>query len=145
MLIYRVMEAAAGGVVFARVDGDAGAILPLMRSTLRQTTGRFVDVSTMQRTFDEQIRRVRRFLSVVSTLAVTGLLLAMIGVFGVLTFAATQRRQELAIRAALGAGPAAIAGVMIAPALRPVAAGIAFGGVTAFAVMRYAELLAVFR
>jgi ABC-type antimicrobial peptide transport system permease subunit len=53
--------------------------------------------------------------------------LAMIGLFGTVAYAASQRRRELGIRLALGATPRGIAGLMVKQGLGPTAVGVALG------------------
>jgi putative ABC transport system permease protein len=59
--------------------------------------------------------------------AAIALVLALVGVYGVLTYAVAQRRRELGIRLALGARPARLVGAVLVQSLRPVVAGIAAG------------------
>jgi predicted permease len=75
-----------------------------------------------------------------ATLAVAmgmlGLLLAVVGVYGVVSYAATQRTQELGIRMALGASPRQILGLLLKQGARLVAAGLVFGLASAWALTR---------
>jgi putative ABC transport system permease protein len=63
-----------------------------------------------------------------------GLLLASVGLYGLVAFFAAERRHELAIRSALGAPGAELRRLVVLEGLRPVAAGIALGlaGAVAF-------------
>jgi ABC-type antimicrobial peptide transport system permease subunit len=58
------------------------------------------------------------------------------GVFGVSSYAVTQRRKEFGIRIALGAGEAGIMGLALRQSLRLAAAGAALGTLAALAVAR---------
>jgi predicted permease len=62
--------------------------------------------------------------------------LAMIGIFGVLSYAVNQRMNELGIRIALGASPARILGMVLKQAGGLIAAGVAIGLAGALAVTR---------
>ena len=53
--------------------------------------------------------------------------LAMIGLFGTVAYAATQRRRELGIRLALGATPRGISALMVRQGLAPTVIGLALG------------------
>jgi len=66
---------------------------------------------------------------------------ALIGIFGVLSYAVTQRTPELGIRMALGAGPRDIVVLVLRQAGVLIAAGIAIGVVGALALTRYLESL----
>lgn len=56
-----------------------------------------------------------------------GLLLAIVGVFGVTAYAVARRTQEIGIRLALGAGPADVVRAMVTDAAAPVVVGVAVG------------------
>ncbi len=74
--------------------------------------------------------------SLAAAMGLLGLLLAVVGVYGVVSYAATQRTQEIGIRMALGASPRQILGLLLKQGLRLVAAGILFGVVGAWALGR---------
>ncbi|HTS88219.1 MAG TPA: FtsX-like permease family protein, partial [Gemmatimonadales bacterium] len=70
----------------------------------------------------------RRFtLVVILAFAATALLLAAIGIFGVLSYVVKLRGQEFGIRAALGASPGRILGTVIRQGAMVVGLGILFG------------------
>jgi ABC-type antimicrobial peptide transport system permease subunit len=71
--------------------------------------------------------RFRTLSGMVIFLGGIALLLAVIGVYGVVAFAVSQRSQELAIRVALGARRADIMRAVLAPGMRPILAGILAG------------------
>ena len=76
-----------------------------------------------------------RFLGwLLSLFAGAALLLAAIGVFGVMNYLVTLRRREFGIRAALGADTAAILRLVLAQGLRLVGWGLALGLLAAFGV-----------
>ncbi|MEO8189203.1 MAG: ABC transporter permease [Acidobacteriota bacterium] len=65
--------------------------------------------------------------SVLSLFAAFGLLLATVGIFGVVSFTARQRRPEIAIRIALGAAPSDISSLVLRQGLSLAAMGVAIG------------------
>jgi ABC-type antimicrobial peptide transport system permease subunit len=67
------------------------------------------------------------------------LALSVLGIFGLVSYAASQRMRELGVRIALGAQPREIVALVVGQGLRPVAAGVAAGAVGAFAASRYLE------
>ena len=70
----------------------------------------------------------RRFQStLIVTFAVSGLLVAGIGIYGVVAYAVTRRRNELGIRLALGASRGGLIAMIIRQGMVPVVGGIAFG------------------
>jgi putative ABC transport system permease protein len=74
--------------------------------------------------------------TVVAVFAAGSLLLAWIGLFGLLAFTVARRRQEIAVRLALGAGPRAVARLVIAHGARLVGPGLLAGVAVSLAVTR---------
>jgi ABC-type antimicrobial peptide transport system permease subunit len=74
-----------------------------------------------------------------STLGGIALLLAMVGVYGVVSYFVSQRSQEIAIRVALGATPRAILGHVVWRGLRPLVGGLLVGCVLAILTSRVLE------
>jgi putative ABC transport system permease protein len=74
--------------------------------------------------------------SLASAMGMLGLLLAVVGIYGVVSYAATQRTQELGIRMALGASPRQILALLLEQGVRLVAAGLLFGLAGAWALTR---------
>ncbi len=66
-------------------------------------------------------------MTVLVVFAAITLFLALIGVYGVLNYATTQRTKEIGIRTALGATRAEVAGLVVKNGLRMAAAGVALG------------------
>jgi len=93
---------------------------------------------TQVRTLDEVARDATarpRFRAVmVVTFAGLALLLAMVGVFGVLAYSVEQRRREFGVRIALGASPTNVLGLVLNGAARVIAAGVVIGLVLAAAL-----------
>ncbi len=74
----------------------------------------------------------RRFeMSLTSSFAVSALLLASLGIFGVLAYSVEQRRREFAIRTALGAQPSHLLLMVMRQGLWPVALGLIAGIIAA--------------
>lgn len=89
-------------------------------------------------TLDEVVQRgrgQRRFaFALTGVFALLALALAAIGLYGVLAFDVRQRRREIGVRLAMGAGPARVAGMVLRDALGVTAAGVVAGMVGALAL-----------
>ena len=78
---------------------------------------------------------------VLGAFAVIAFVLAAIGLHGLLSFAVSQRTQEIGVRVALGAGPGDILSMVVARAVRLGAVGVVIGLSAAYAAARSMEAL----
>jgi len=95
-----------------------------------------VDIETLSERVNKMADQPRFETLLVSFFAASGLLLAVIGLFGVMSFLVTQRTQEIGVRMALGATRADILRLVIGTGLRLIIPGAAIGLLLAFAVSR---------
>jgi predicted permease len=86
-----------------------------------------VKVQTMQERVSRMADRPRLESILVGFFAVIGLVLAVIGLYGVIAFLVTQRTQEIGVRMALGAARADILRLVMGRSLRLIVAGVAVG------------------
>jgi putative ABC transport system permease protein len=84
----------------------------------------------------ESVGRPRFYLVLLGTFGGVALLLAVAGIYGVLSYAVAQRTREFGIRTALGSTPAATLGLVARQAMTLVAAGIAIGLAGSLAVTK---------
>ncbi len=116
------------GTSFAvKTRQDPVAIAPAIRAAIRSIDAE-LPLSALQ-TMDEVVEgsvAQRRFqTNLVLVFGAAALLLASLGVYGVMSYAVTQRTTEIGIRLALGAERGAVLRMVLRQALRPVAAGVA--------------------
>lgn len=95
-----------------------------------------VDIKTLSERVGKLADRPRFEMLLVGFFAVTGLLLAVIGLYGVISFFVVQRTQEIGIRMAVGASRADILRLVLENALRLIVPGVFLGLVLAFALSR---------
>src|ERR1017187_6672827 len=96
-----------------------------------------VEISTMRERLAQDTGRPRFQATLLGAFAATGVLLAAIGLSGVMGFLVAQRRREIGVRMALGATPGSIVKLTLGFAARCTAAGVIIGGAGAVAVTRW--------
>jgi putative ABC transport system permease protein len=114
-------------------SGPGASIAPAMRATLKRVDPLLpsYDVQTMDDVLS-QSTATRRFNTVLLTLlGLTGLILAAIGIYGVIAFFVAQRTHEIGVRVALGATAANVVGMVVRQAVTLALIGVVIGGVAA--------------
>jgi putative ABC transport system permease protein len=101
------------------------------------------DVRTMQSYVDSARAPTRFALVLIAIFGVSALILASVGLYGVLAYAVRQRTAEIGIRMAFGAQPGAILGLIVKYGMRLAGIGLAVGLAGAFAVTRFMSSLLV--
>lgn len=97
------------------------------------------DVASIQDRLQRQMTRSRFVVLLMTVFAGMAFLLAMIGVYGVLSYSVGQRRREIGIRMALGANRGGAQGLVIKQAMQLALAGILCGVFSAFALSRFMQ------
>ena len=120
-----------------RVAGSAaGAIRALERTVGTLEPGAAITVAPMAARLAAVLLPVRVATIFLSALGALGLVLAMTGLYGIVSYAANRRRFEIGVRIALGASWSAIMRLMLRDAVTIVGAGSIAGGVLSFALIR---------
>lgn len=126
--------------VFVRVaDGvDPESLFPSIRRALTQTDSQMVvdNLQPMQRVVADSIGRQRFAMMLFSIFAAGALLLASIGIYGVLSYIVGQRTREVGIRMALGAQKGDVVRAVLSDGARMTLPGIGIGLVVALALTR---------
>jgi putative ABC transport system permease protein len=121
-----------------RAATDAAALAAAVRDTAAAVDrGVAVTVHSMAGTYRAYAEDRRLQGLVLGSLGAVALLVAALGVFGVMSLTVAERRRELAIRAALGGTPSAILRLILGDAMRLVSTGVAAGLLLAFAATAF--------
>ena len=94
------------------------------------------DVKTMEERLESASAQTRSMMLLIGVFSATALILAVVGIYGVIAYSVAQRTQELGIRIALGASSADIFRLVIGNGVRLAAAGILIGLAASFALTR---------
>ena len=95
-----------------------------------------VQVATMEQQLNDSISDRQFSTLLLGLFSGLALLLAAVGIYGVISFSVSQRRHEIGLRMALGAQLAQVQWMVVRSALRTVVAGLAIGGLLSFLSLR---------
>jgi predicted permease len=112
-----------------RTQTDPGAFAPAVTRLMFDLDPRVAisRVATLDGLVDQRLRERRFLLVLLGAFALAAVLVAAVGVFGVMSQAAVERRREIAVRMALGAAPRTILGEFVAEAGWMTVAGLVAG------------------
>jgi predicted permease len=96
-------------------------------------------VTPLQSVLGESVARPRLLAWLLALFGLLGLTLGALGIFGVLAYAVTQRRQEIGVRVALGASPASVLGLIVSRGMLLAGAGVALGLLGALFLTRWMQ------
>ena len=121
-----------------RGRGNAASLTPIVREAVHDIDPGLpiYNVQTLQSIVDHSVAQPRLNGALMAVFAIAALLLAALGLYGVVSYSVTQRRQELGLRVALGAQPGAVLRLVLGEGIALASIGIAIGGVGAFFAAR---------
>jgi len=121
-----------------RTNGDPNALVPTIRSAIREVDRQtpMADVQPMTAFVDRAMASTRFALALIATFAAIAVVLAAVGLYGVLSTVVRQRTAEIGVRMAFGANTSSIFQLVIGHGLRLSAIGIALGAAGALALTR---------
>jgi predicted permease len=118
-----------GMSLIVRTVGPPEAVVGAVRAAVREVNPNVAifNVRTMDQVIADSLWQLNLYRDLVSLFAILALMLAAIGLSGVITYSVTQRSREFAIRLAVGSGHAKLIRRILTFALRLAAAGLAAG------------------
>jgi putative ABC transport system permease protein len=124
--------------IMIRAHGDPTDAVAGVRQAIRAAdpTAAIADVATMPEVIAHSLGKPRFYVSMLSAFAGVALVLAIAGLYGVLSYAVAQRTRELGIRVALGSSRARLVTLVTRDGMSLVVAGVAFGLAGGYALLR---------
>jgi predicted permease len=128
-------------VVYARTDRDPRIVMPALRAQVRQVDPDLMvaDLRTLDDQLDMRLSNERMLSFLAAGFAVLATVLAVVGLYGVLSFVVTRRTREIGIRMALGADRRNVVRLVMVEMLALFVFGVAAGVFAAVAGGRYVE------
>jgi predicted lysophospholipase L1 biosynthesis ABC-type transport system permease subunit len=132
-------DIALPGEFVLHTRGNPLALLPTVRSIIAGLDPNLpvADVRSLEEVVHRSVAPQRFNAMLLAVFSGLALLLAMTGLYGVLSYSMSRRTSEIGLRVALGASCRSILGMTIGQGMRPVLMGILLGGVGAWWLSRY--------
>lgn len=131
-------QASNGMFVAVRSSSDAAALAPSVVREIHavEPSAPVYNVQTMQDIFYHSLARPRFASTLLGAFAIFALVLAAVGVFGVLAYLVSQNTRDIGLRMALGAQPGHIVKLVVSQGMQLTGVGIVLGIVGAIALTR---------
>jgi ABC-type antimicrobial peptide transport system permease subunit len=121
-----------------RTAGDPQDLIAPARAALNEVdpTIPMFHVRTLEQMTSDAVAQPRLYAVLLTIFAGTALLLAVVGVYGVMSFSVARRTRDIGVRMALGATPGGVLRLVLGEGARITAAGLALGVLAAWAATR---------
>jgi putative ABC transport system permease protein len=124
--------------LLVRTSGPTGALGASLQQVVKQIDPQLAvfGVKPLAEVVGDSVAQQKFVMLLLIAFAVVAVILAAIGIHGILSYTITQRRHELGIRVALGATPEQVTGLVVGQGARLTVAGLVIGIAAAFALTR---------
>ena len=123
--------------LIVKMAGDPAAVAPAVKAISESIDPKlFPEIRQLRALYSDKVTDVERIAEVVSLIGCIAVLLAGVGIIGLVAFSVTQRTKEIAIRMALGARPATVLAAVLRQFTWPVLIGLLCGTGVAAAASR---------
>ena len=127
----------------ARTKGDPASAVPSLIREMHAIDPQVpvYGIRTMEERLSRSLVRQRFAMSMLGAFAAFALVLAIVGIYGLVSYVVTQSTHDIGVRVALGAVPGNILGMVLGHGMKLAAAGVATGLAGAYALTRLMESL----
>jgi putative ABC transport system permease protein len=132
-------QSPSGSIIFVvRTANDPASLIASLKARLWEInrTQPFYFVSTMEQLLSDSLKARRFSLTLFAFFAALALMLAVTGIYGVMSFTAGRRTHEIGVRMALGARRGDVLKLVIGQGMRLALVGVVIGSIAAFALTR---------
>ena len=142
-MVYGVVRETSLFELYVRSNLDLGEVKKLVDRATEEIgyRSRIMNVTTLDTLIGDTLLREKLLAGIGGVFAFLGLLLAAIGLFGLLNYSVTRRTKEIGIRAALGARPPALVFLVLKDMFSLIAGGLIAGVAGSFALLTFVRSL----
>jgi putative ABC transport system permease protein len=125
-------------VLVLRTTGDPARITPSLRAAVKEIDPSLplANVVTMEKLLEQSVAQPRFLAALLTGFSLLAAVLALVGVYGLLSFSVSRRVRELGVRVALGAGRGRVLRLVLAQSAALVALGLILGAGSALGLSR---------